>query len=554
MAGPPSSSGSDTSSEDGWVDAENEAEELPTIVSLLDDAVFTDAASMVKHCKDKHGFDFVATRDRLGLDFYGCIKLINYVRQRALDRAALPAEIKPADLEDDRYLKPVLADDAFIMALDDLPESTALAAGESAAAGGEADALRSRNVELQAELDRLVRQFADYRTAVQQTLDQRWGEDEGASSTAAVSGAAAAAPAKEVDESKYYWDSYASNEIHETMLKDAVRTEAYRDFIYNNKDLFKGKVVLDIGCGTGILSMFCAKAGAKLVIAVDNSDIIDKARENIFNNGLGEQITCLKGKMEEVKLPVEQVDIIVSEWMGYCLLYEAMLPSVLWARDRYLAPDGLLAPSHTSMWVAPMSDQDWVDDHITFWRNVYGFDMKAMQEGICAESHIEVLSPRSLCGEPFMFRMLDLHTVRVEDLVFESTWRSTLMTDAPRLDAFVVWFDTFFCNARGKTVEPSDATALAWGDSSRADRVAFTTGPFGTPTHWKQGILTTRPGCAPLALTKGQTVSGKLTVSIPDDHPRGLRLKVDWGAEQQGEVKEAASVSNATDSQVWEVR
>ena len=51
--------------------------------------------------------------------------------------------------------------------------------------------------------------------------------------------------------------------------------------------------------------------------------------------------SCLHGKIEEVTLPVKQVDIIVSEWMGYCLLYEAMLDSVLYARDRYLAPDGL---------------------------------------------------------------------------------------------------------------------------------------------------------------------------------------------------------------------
>lgn len=79
--------------------------------------------------------------------------------------------------------------------------------------------------------------------------------------------------------------------IHESMLKDAVRTDSYRDFVYENKNVFKDKVVLDVGCGTGILSMFCAKAGAKKVIAVDNSNIIDRAKEIVHDNGLGDVIT-----------------------------------------------------------------------------------------------------------------------------------------------------------------------------------------------------------------------------------------------------------------------
>ena len=49
------------------------------------------------------------------------------------------------------------------------------------------------------------------------------------------------------------------------MLKDEVRTLTYRNSMYHNKHLFKDKVVLDVGCGTGILSMFAAKAGAKHV-------------------------------------------------------------------------------------------------------------------------------------------------------------------------------------------------------------------------------------------------------------------------------------------------
>ena len=52
------------------------------------------------------------------------------------------------------------------------------------------------------------------------------------------------------------------------MLKDAVRTKTYQNVIYQNKFLFKDKVVLDVGAGTGILSLFCAKAGAAHVYAV----------------------------------------------------------------------------------------------------------------------------------------------------------------------------------------------------------------------------------------------------------------------------------------------
>lgn len=51
-------------------------------------------------------------------------------------------------------------------------------------------------------------------------------------------------------------------------MKDEVRTLTYRNAMYHNRHLFKDKVILDVGSGTGILCMFAAKAGAKLVIGV----------------------------------------------------------------------------------------------------------------------------------------------------------------------------------------------------------------------------------------------------------------------------------------------
>jgi type I protein arginine methyltransferase len=89
----------------------------------------------------------------------------------------------------------------------------------------------------------------------------------------------------EMTSKDYYADSYAHFGIHEEMLKDEVRTLSYRNAICNNPHLFKGKTVLDVGCGTGILCMFAAKAGAKKVIGVDMSNIIIQARQIVEANG-----------------------------------------------------------------------------------------------------------------------------------------------------------------------------------------------------------------------------------------------------------------------------
>ena len=100
----------------------------------------------------------------------------------------------------------------------------------------------------------------------------------------------------------YYFGSYSHFYIHEEMLKDQIRTNAYRNAIEGNPQDFKDKIVLDIGAGTGILSIFAARAGAKHVYAVENAEIAFFAKEIIKNNGLSDKITVIKGKMEEVVL------------------------------------------------------------------------------------------------------------------------------------------------------------------------------------------------------------------------------------------------------------
>lgn len=70
-----------------------------------------------------------------------------------------------------------------------------------------------------------------------------------------------------------------------------------------NAAYISGRAVLDVGCGTGILSIFCARAGARKVYAVDASGIAEHAERIVADNGFADVITVIRGKMEEVELP-----------------------------------------------------------------------------------------------------------------------------------------------------------------------------------------------------------------------------------------------------------
>lgn len=125
-----------------------------------------------------------------------------------------------------------------------------------------------------------------------------------------------------------------------------------------NRSFFRNKVVLDVGAGTGILSLFALQAGARKVYAVESSEMARCLQENIDENlclpilassssptsscsssssSFSSRCDVFHARMEDVVLP-EPVDVIVSEWMGSALFHESMLESVLHARDKWLKP------------------------------------------------------------------------------------------------------------------------------------------------------------------------------------------------------------------------
>ena len=202
----------DLKDDEGWEDAEPE-EENEQFISLLDDEVFTDVMSMLNHCKQKYNVDFLELKKRLAFDFYDSVKLVNFIRSQVHSGKPVSSDISREDFADEKFLKPVLEDDALIINLDDLPDTQAGTQESTvgAAKGKEVPRssveLVSRISELEEELRRIQSQFDDYRETVKKTLDERWNEKPTSSSSESPN----TKKEEKRDDDSHYFSSYSYN-------------------------------------------------------------------------------------------------------------------------------------------------------------------------------------------------------------------------------------------------------------------------------------------------------------------------------------------------------
>ncbi|BFZ11411.1 hypothetical protein BsWGS_14450 [Bradybaena similaris] len=325
-----------------------------------------------------------------------------------------------------------------------------------------------------------------------------------------------------------YFISYGDLSVHELMLKDRPRTQAYRKFIEDNLHLVKDKIVMDVGAGTGILSLFAASAGAKKVFAVEASSIARLCQEIVEENNLSHIIEVIHGTVETISLPsdIQHVDIIISEWMGFYLLHESMLESVIVARDKFLAPHGIMLPSHASLFFAPVDMSDHFQNRADEWSNIYGFDFSPVASQINMEEVtkplITSLLPNVLCAEPQRIIDLNLKTVTTEDVQSISTVLKFPMTQDSKVFGFAAWFNVEFnadCDVSCKssvmtaTNEFGDGRIVnEKGDACSSEGSCMTensvsrvedrqqvvpetsshvlkTGPGDAVTHWRQTVV-----------------------------------------------------------------
>ncbi|XP_044126364.1 protein arginine N-methyltransferase 3 [Bufo gargarizans] len=484
--------------DDGAWDDEDDGGAGLEVRCLFCDRTRSSPEEIFTHCRAQHQFDIQQIISRHGLDFYGYVKLINFIRSTSCAAESLTEVTDPKPWDKEEYFRPVIPDDGLLqydfedMDHDNEKSSNAKTGAERSFQ----ERLKQAEIRVQETEETLANVLQEFNRMRQVAQDFVMNADVrcGSSSAGAIA---------DLDENEdgAYFGSYGHFGIHEEMLKDAVRTESYRNFTLQNPDLFKDKVVLDVGCGTGILSMFAAKAGAKKVYGVDQSEIIYQAMDIIRLNKLEDRISLIKGRIEEIDLPVEKVDIIISEWMGYFLLFESMLDSVIYAKDKYLNAGGAVYPERCNISIVALYDAEKHTGKLAFWDDVYGFNMSCMKKAVLPEAIVEVVNPDTIISEPVIIKDINCLTAAVKDLDFCSDFSLPITRDGA-CTAIAGYFDMFFkkdCHTP----------------------VTFSTSPTCTRTHWKQTVFLLEK---PLAVNAGETLDGKITVRKNRKDPRSLLI------------------------------
>jgi protein arginine N-methyltransferase 1 len=241
------------------------------------------------------------------------------------------------------------------------------------------------------------------------------------------------------------------------MIADHGRMDPYVEAL--RRTVRPESVVLDLGAGLGAFAIVACRLGARRVFAVEPSAVVDIAKKVASANGCGERIDFFHQTSDTLDLP-ERPTIIVSDLRGALPLYEHHLPSVIDARDRLLAPGGVLIPQrdviHALLCEHPGADRRLSDP----WEsNRYELDLspaRALVRNTWRPDQLDGV--RALAAaQPCL--TLDYPSVDTPDAYGEIEWP---VTEAGTAHGFGLWFETTLVPGVGFTNAPGSPVAAYW--------------------------------------------------------------------------------------------
>lgn len=233
------------------------------------------------------------------------------------------------------------------------------------------------------------------------------------------------------------------------MLQDRPRVDAYTESM--RRSIRPGDVVVDIGCGTGYFSLLACQLGARKVYAIEPSDAVELARECVRASGLTDRIECIRDLSTRVTLP-GPAQVIVSDLRGGLPLHGRHLPALLDARERLLAPDGILICQRDTIMAAPISHPEGYERCVGIWSSLPGIDQSACHDVVIHERQSVFLADDMKLGPASAWATIDYRHHRSPDVSGTVTWT----IDEPLLaHGLCLWFDAEYAGGITYSAGPS---------------------------------------------------------------------------------------------------
>lgn len=150
---------------------------------------------------------------------------------------------------------------------------------------------------------------------------------------------------------------------HRNYLADRPRVDALRRAVHAT--VRPGDIVLDLGCGSGLLGLMACDAGAARVYAIDHSGMIEIARAVARAEGRADRIVHIAGHSTGIDLP-ERANVLVFDQIGRLAFEAGLLEFALDARRRLLTPDARIVPGPITLQLALAASDD-IRARIEFW-------------------------------------------------------------------------------------------------------------------------------------------------------------------------------------------
>ena len=272
------------------------------------------------------------------------------------------------------------------------------------------------------------------------------------------------------------------------MLADGPRMDAYAAALC--RTVKPGSVVMDLGSGPGVFAMLACKLGARRVYAVEPDNVVGLAREAAAANGLTDRIEFFEDLSFNINIP-EPATIIISDLRGVLPWFQQHLPAIKDARERLLAPGGLLIPQRDILWAAPAEVPDPYEELIGPWQhNSFKLDLSSGVRRVTNTWRKTRIRPEQLLSEPICWTTIDYYQV-----------------DNPNVSAEISWRTARTGTAHGVAV---------WFDSDLVDGIGFSNHPRGPELIYGNGFF---PFSEPVEVREGDRINLRLSANcVHDDY------------------------------------